>query len=141
VSDPVAKVFVSWGLWVADCPRDGCRGSEHLGHAPITGAVGGLTPTGFTCARCGLFCASQWPANAEDIWRILAQRPLEETRSWQLGEPIENLIVENIAHGLIAGEDVAAIGGIRLLDGRLTDQGLQLVAAPQGDLKMVEGRS
>lgn len=137
MSEPVAKVFVSWGLWVADCPRDGCRGSEHFGHAPITGHVGGLTQVGFRCARCGLVCPSQWPPNAADIWRILAQRPLDETRSWALGEPLDHLIAENVAHGLIAPETLRELGGVALLDDRLGDAARALVPAPQGASKMI----
>lgn len=120
-----AAVFVSWGLWVADCPRPDCRGAEHFGHAPITGVVGGLTQTGFRCARCSLVCRAAWPANAEDIWHLLAQRPVVETRSWALGETLEDLITENAAHGILPpgiGPD-----GLTILDGRFTDR--QLVGA------------
>jgi hypothetical protein len=97
----VAQAYVSWGLWVADCPRPDCRGAEHHGHAPITGVVGGLTQQGFRCARCGLVCQADWPANAEDIWFLLAQRPIVETRSWNRGETLEHLMIENAAHGIM----------------------------------------
>lgn len=128
MSDLRAVVYVSWGLWVADCPRPDCRGAEHFGHAPITGAVGGLTQLGFACARCGLVCPAAWPANAEDIWRLLQQRPHEETRNWMPGEELANLVAENIAHGLV---DLDAIEPGLLVDGdRLTSTGHALAAAP-----------
>lgn len=114
--DLVALAYVSWGLWVADCPRPDCRGAEHHGHAPVTGFVGGLTEVGFRCARCGLVCRSEWPANAEDIWFLLSQRPIVETRSWMLGETLEHLMIENAEHGIIlpaleAGESIVTLNG------------------------------
>jgi hypothetical protein len=96
-----ATAYVSWGLWVADCPRPDCLGAEHFGHAPITGTVGGLTGVGFRCSRCGLVCASEWPANAVDIEWMLAQRPEPATRNWHPLETLDDLLAENIEHGLI----------------------------------------
>lgn len=96
-----ATVYVSWGMWVARCPADGCLGAEHFGHAPITGAVGGLTQVGFACNRCGLVCPADWPANAEDIWAVLSQRPIVETRNWEPHETLEDLLAENALHGLL----------------------------------------
>jgi hypothetical protein len=138
VSELRAVVYVSWGLWVADCPRPDCRGAEHFGHAPITGAVGGLTQVGFACARCGLVCPSQWPDNAEDIWRLLQQRPIEETRNWMPGEELADLVAENIAHGLV---DLDAIEpGVFIENGHLTGNGRALAAAPPSKFA-IGGRS
>jgi hypothetical protein len=116
-----AKAYVSWGLWVADCPRPDCLGAEHHGHAPITGVVGGLTRQGFRCARCGLVCQALWPANAEDVWFVLAQRPVPETRNWMLGEHLDDLLAENLQYGIMPpGLDA----GITIVDGRFTDRAL-----------------
>ena len=121
--EPVAVVFVSWGLWVAACPRDGCRGSEHFGHVPgVTQWVGGLTSFGFVCARCQLVCHSQWPDNADDIWYVLTRRPIWETRNWKPGETLEDLIVENALHGIITPGLRSEDGGIEILGDRLTDR-------------------
>lgn len=127
MSELRAVVYVSWGLWVADCPRPDCLGAEHFGHAPITGAVGGLTQVGFACARCGLVCPCAWPENAADIWALLRQRPREETRNWMPGEELQNLLAENIAHGIIAPEDLKA--GLVIVDGHLTDAVRQVISA------------
>lgn len=122
VDELSATVQVSWGLWVANCPRPDCLGAEHYGHAPITNLVGGLTLGGFRCSRCGLACRSDWPGNAEDIWFVLAQRPCAETRNWLPGETLEDLIIENAAHGILPPG--IERGPMRILDGRLTDRSL-----------------
>jgi hypothetical protein len=96
-----ATAYVSWGLWVADCPRPDCLGAEHSGHAPITGKVGGLTSVGFHCSRCGLICVSEWPPNATDIEWVLAQRPEPATRNWRPPEGLDDLLRENIEHGIV----------------------------------------
>ena len=126
MSEHVAEVFVSWGMWVAECPRDGCLGSEHLGHAPVTGHVGGLTAVGFKCGRCGLVCRSSWPDNAEDIWYLLSQRPAVETRSWRPPETLADLLVENALHGIVAAE-IAGGRGVTIVEDRFADR--QLAAA------------
>lgn len=122
--DLTATVYVSWGLWVARCPAPDCLGAEHYGHAPASGVVGGLTPAGFRCASCGLVCRSAWPANAEDIWAVLALRPMVNTRNWMVGETLEELVLENAAHGL---PPVTGAGGVLITGDRFADR--QLVAA------------
>lgn len=117
----IAVAYVSWGLWVADCPRPDCRGAEHHGHAPITGAVGGLTQVGFRCARCGLMCRAQWPANAEDIWHVLQQRPVVETRNWLPTETLEDLLRENLEHGIYP-PGLESGAPVTIIDGRFTDR-------------------
>lgn len=121
--DFVARAYVSWGIWVADCPRPGCLGAEHYGHAPITGIVGGLTDRGFRCARCGQMARSEWPPNADDIWWTLNQRPLIETRSWGLGETLEHLVLENVQHGIMP-HGIENGPGVTMLDGRFNDRAL-----------------
>lgn len=118
----IARAYVSWGLWVADCPRPDCLGAEHLGHAPITGMVGGLTQAGFRCASCGLVCRSQWPDNAEDIWFTLSLRPMANTRNWVLGERLEDLIVQNAEHGILPPG--IERDGLTIVGGRFTDREL-----------------
>jgi len=100
----IAHPYVSWGLWLADCPRAGfgCPNAEHYGPHPISGHVGGLTETGFRCNHCTLECPVEWPADRDAIGRILNMRPVPATRNWRLGEPVQHLVAENIEHGLIA---------------------------------------
>lgn len=96
-----AVAYVSLGTWVARCPRPWCVHADHYGPGPNTGRVGGLTKTHFHCLRCGLTCDAEWPPNAADIEFLLAQRPMYETRNWLPGETVDDLLVENVVHGLI----------------------------------------
>lgn len=98
----LAHPYVSWGRWVADCPRRpiGCRNAEHMGAERPGGYVGGLTETSFTCGHCHLQCPVQWPAEREVIDALLGARPVPMTRNWVQGEPVQQLLAENIEHGL-----------------------------------------
>jgi hypothetical protein len=102
----VAHPWMERGMWMARCPRLplGCTNAEHYGPDPIGGHVGGLTDSGFRCARCHLECPAVWPRARRVIERLLAARPIPDTRNWMLGEPIKFLIAENIQHGLIRVE-------------------------------------
>lgn len=138
MSELRAVVYVSWGYWVADCPFPDCGAGQHYGADANTGIVGGLTLSSFTCPHCGTFCAADWPAEAEDIWRLLSVRPLKKTRNWFPGEDLGNLIVENITHGLV---DVDELTPGPLVDhGRLTHRGLALAATPAPRFAITGGR-
>ncbi len=102
-TDLVAHPWMEWGMWKARCPRQslGCTNAEHYGPDPVSGHVGGLTDAGFRCAHCLLECPVEWPRARRVIERLLAIRPIPATRNWLLGEPIKQLIAENIEHGLI----------------------------------------
>ena len=96
-----AIAYVSWGLWVAKCPRPGCPNNEHYGPHPETGHVGGLTGRGFACSHCGLVCAVEWPPNVDDIMRLLMMRPVPATRNWQPGEDLHDLLQGNMVNGCV----------------------------------------
>lgn len=113
-----AIAYVSLGTWVAKCPRPWCIHADHAGPGPNTGRVGGLTESTFTCLYCGLVCDTVWPDNADDIVRVLKQRPQVETRNWLPGETIEDLLMENVTHGLIHPLEIPR--GLLALDGRLS---------------------
>lgn len=121
--DLTAVAYVSCGVWVAKCPRPWCLGADHCGPGPHTGRVGGLTLDAFRCLYCGLACRSVWPDNAEDIWRVLSQRPAVETRNWEPHEALEDLITENVLHGLVPPglEDERAL---QIMNGRVSDPAL-----------------
>lgn len=116
----VAYARVCWGRWVADCPRDGCTQAEHFGADPITRHVGGLIGTVFRCGTegtvcncgaavpsgCGLTCAVVWPDNIAEIEKLLALRPAEQTRNWNPGEDLVDLMADNVAHGVGAPAQV-----------------------------------
>lgn len=134
-----AKVYVSWGLWVASCPADGCPGAEHYGHAPITGHVGGLTLTGFKCAHCGLMCAAEWPRAdlCADAVALLAMRPVPATRNWRpdIDEPTDALLGENVEHGLLQAQELLPAGHTMgdpvtlMVDGLLAPHARQVITA------------
>jgi hypothetical protein len=121
-----AIVYMYAGTWVAKCPRPWCIHADHAGPGPNTGRVGGLTEKTFTCLYCELVCDAVWPDNAEDIVRLLKQRPQVETRNWLPYETIEDLLTENITHGLIDPLSIPA--GVIALDGHLAPAVRQLAA-------------
>lgn len=126
VTDPAvfALVEMNGGRWIARCPRPGCAGAESFGRCD-DGTAGGLTGDSFTCrpqyGGCGLRCAARWPAQVEDIERLTLARPVPTTRNWVPGETLEQLLAENMAHGLmpVFGEPVAISEG-RILPPELT---------------------
>jgi hypothetical protein len=122
-----AVVFMSWGRWVAQCPRPGCPNAEQFGRCD-DGTPGGLTGTSFRCRTeyggCGLVCAVEWPANVEDLEAVLRARPVPATRNWAPGEDPSQLLRENIEHGLIPNREVTVIGGRVTVGRELTTGGI-----------------
>jgi len=115
------------GKWVASCPRPFCANAEGFGPQQ-DGVAGGLTGTSFHCREvyggCGLLCPADWPSNIAQIERLLAVRPVPATRNWLPGEPVVNLLCENIDHGLTdLGEPIVLPGGstVRRLEGMLPE--------------------
>lgn len=117
----------NWNRWVADC-------------GACTSAL--TVPPGTTEAFCwdchAVIGPIVWPADPDGIEAILAMRPDPNTRSWDPGETLEDLLQENAAHGLIPAEWHALadrMGGVLELlgttDGVITS-GLLLDALPAG---------
>lgn len=77
---------------MARCPGRPLYRGETVSHA-----VQRRQPS-LTCARCGVVTLA-WPANLEAIERTVAPRTAE-ARNWVLGESVEQLQAENVAHGL-----------------------------------------
>src|SRR4051812_6001871 len=98
-----AVAYMSWGMWVARCPRPGCPNAERRGRCD-DGTVGGLRAEHFECRRayggCGLRCAVEWPADIANLERVLLARPVPANRNWTPGETLLELIAENAAHGI-----------------------------------------
>lgn len=140
VTELRAAAYVSGGFWVACCPRPWCVSTEWYGPGPNTGRVGGLGREVFHCLRCGLHCLADWPDEADAIWRLLSQRPQAETRNWELGEHVGNLLAENITHGLIPDDQLERLNGMWLLDGHLVGGVAQLVPAAMADLLTIGGQ-
>ena len=72
---PTARARVNHGRWIADCPRPYCANAVRL------------TPrqASFHCSGeggCLMVAPIVWPADAEEIWAALAERPVPSTRNW-----------------------------------------------------------
>jgi hypothetical protein len=130
VAEFVAVAFMSWGKWVARCPRPGCLNAEQRGRCD-DGTTGGLDRDRFTCRAshggCGLQCGVDWPANIADLERVLLARPVPATRNWSPGETLHALVAENIERGLVPSDalnggpsrGLLEIGGDHLVAGEL----------------------
>ena len=96
-----------------DCPSPYCRSALLL---PA------WTPV-FRCWDCGTAADVVWPPALEDIVQVLALRPNEATRNWQVGEDVLDLVRENLEHGILPTERelVAHRGGplLRVEAGRV----------------------
>lgn len=64
--------YVNHGRWVADCSRPACAGAESLSPRQA----------GFHCSNCQQLDDVTWPPNAADIWDVLQERPVPQTRNW-----------------------------------------------------------
>jgi hypothetical protein len=89
-----AQACVSSGRWVIRCPF--CTGAQ-------------LADPGrssrFFCVDClnasvgGQWVVVTWPPEVHEIEATLDPRP-EPNQNWELGESVEDLQVENVAHGV-----------------------------------------
>ena len=93
------------GRWVAQCDTDGCTGAERVwpgGQIRVTrtGAEYGITGSVMHCANCGQTSRVTFPDDRAHIDKLLARRPVPETRNWTPGESFDLLAEENVAHDL-----------------------------------------
>lgn len=97
------QAYVNHGRWVADCSREFCNNAMKL--EPRQGSFG--------CSNCGLDAVVVWPADADEIWRVLSRRPVPDTRNWfpaghdlavragcPHGQTPADLLAENEEHGV-----------------------------------------
>lgn len=71
--------YVNHGRWVADCSRKGCAGAEALR----------ARETAFHCSNCHQLDNVEWPSDAQEIWDVLQDRHVPQTRNWfPLGHPL-----------------------------------------------------
>lgn len=99
VSDAAtATVRVSGGVWIADCPTDGCSGAE---------AVNFKTPL-FFCCECrnaaygnqAVAVALPDPDVRAGVEAALLARPAPATRHWAPPETADDLLAENEEHNV-----------------------------------------
>jgi hypothetical protein len=125
----VAYARVNWGRWLADCPAPYCRSALELQPGE----------QGMICWDCGAACDVVWPADTALITELLAARPDPITRNWEPAEPINHLLVENLAHGIghASTPELGAAASRLVLDAsgdevrlRLLDEPLIIDACP-----------
>lgn len=71
----LARAYVNLGRWVADCPRPHCGGAMQLEPRQTVFHCGGLD-------GCQVISEVVWPPDADEIWSVLAARPVPATRNW-----------------------------------------------------------
>lgn len=102
--EPV-HAYVNHGRWVVDCP------DEHCG-----GASAAAPEWPFMCPAClnvkvsSLWREVAWPAELESIVMLLEQRDFPTQANWTVGEPVDQLLVENV-EAFTAGAAARANGG------------------------------
>lgn len=110
---PRVAARANWGRWIADCPR--CTSALTLPPGRPT----------LECWDCGARAEVEWPAPefVAGVERLLSMRPLVNTRNWQPGEDLHDLLQENVEHGVMnplaleaatSGRTLLAISGDRI---------------------------
>lgn len=92
VGVPIALAArVNHGRWIADCARCGMGMFTH----PVWRIA--------CCAECGaVYRGVAFPAEIDEITRLLLQRPRRDTQNWEPGESLVRLRLENFLHRLAA---------------------------------------
>jgi hypothetical protein len=111
-------VRVNWQLFIVDCAW--CTSSLALG--PDVVLEDGTIRRGLAwghadmrCWDCGMVSGPilGWPADPQGIMAILVQRPNIWDRNWVYPETLDDLMFENLAHGILP----AAVRGIEAAPG------------------------
>lgn len=102
---------VSWGRWVVDCAAPLCTSALTLG-PDLLDESGNIVRYGLTWGRDTMRCWDcshvtapiVWPRDPIAIQMMLIRRPDIRTRNWEPHETLDDLLVENVTHGLIPRE-------------------------------------
>lgn len=96
---PQARLHVSHGYWVAECPA----------HTPVSPEDEGTVPNcGYAIVACqglAMVCPEHgwadviWPPEWRGIEAVLHKRPAAKFANWFPGETVEDLREENRQHG------------------------------------------
>lgn len=88
----VAYARVHCGRWVVFCVRPWCASAQSL--PPGTPAM--------QCWDCGAVAERiVWPPDPDGIEAVLLMRPNVLNRGWEPGETMQDLLMENAAHGIL----------------------------------------
>jgi hypothetical protein len=118
-------VRANWGRWLIDCSSPWCTSAMQVYPGQIS----------VTCLDCGTTMGPLiWPADPDGIELLLLMRPVEKTRNWLPGETLQDLLAENVLHGILpkgiepADPDAVAAELMTTVDDRLVSGlvGLQL---------------
>lgn len=118
-------VYANWGRWVVMCASPFCTGAMQVYSGQMFVA----------CGDCGWPIEELiWPVDPEGVETILLMRPDEKTRNWHPGETLQDLLAENVEHGILpkgiepADPDAVAVELMATVDDRLVSGlvGLQL---------------
>lgn len=88
-------VRVERGAWIVDCPCGGAQFASRTDHRVY-------------CPDClnewagGAWVATAWPAEVDEIERLLLARSMTVNRNWVPGETTADLQAENDAHGVVS---------------------------------------
>lgn len=99
----VVAVEARQGRWIGWCSyRDRCDAAIQL--VPFT--------EGFICPDCGMATSVVWPSAdmVAGVERLLLMRPHPKNQNWLPGETLDDLLLENIAHGIFT-RHAAAVDG------------------------------
>ncbi len=93
------------GRWVALCDTPFCNQGEQVwADAPRVRRDGhpyGITSEGVLyCGNCGQLSTVEWPDDKNEIERLVAFRPVPQTRHWKPGETVAALKSENLKKGV-----------------------------------------
>ena len=123
----LAYAEANWGRWICRCPAGMCTNAVQVSRRQANFACVGP-------GSCGWTSPIEWPTDPDGIEMLLRRRPDPVNRNWLPGETLEDLLTENVEHGLIPHElDTAGPSMLLMatIGGRITD-GLLLDALPGG---------
>lgn len=111
---------VNWGRWIADCPA--CPSAFALDRRQES----------FECWDCGAPASVVWPPFVADVGRMLLMRPDPTTRNWTPGETVDDLLEENLTHGICPPSwlDGSDMTGITIIDSHVVSAPELIHAGP-----------
>lgn len=93
--------YLNHGRWVVDCPADYC----YAAYKVVGSALRCRCENDDTCGhvgRCRTPIHIAFPDDAAEIKRITDLRPDRATRNWYPGETTDQLVAENMEHGVVS---------------------------------------
>lgn len=87
----MVNAYHNWGRWVADCADPDCPNAEQVSPGQKR----------MLCSFCHQQSTVEWPTDWAEIETVLRTRPVPSTRNWWPHETVNDLIVENVEHGVM----------------------------------------